>query len=118
MLKLIAVALISAVLTVGCASSSSRGDVVRIDATSKETADASFKSMMDGRSTSDQQKLAMAVLMLNMEGVKSAYDIVRNPELQEPSISRIKDKVAGLTADQIIELASRNPSVRIEAVGQ
>lgn len=114
MLRLAVVALVSSVLAVGCASSPTQADLVRIDATSRESAEASYRAMMKGRSVGDRQKLALAVLMLNIEGVKSAYEVVRDPELQAPSVGRIKDKVAGLTADQIIELAGRNPAARIE----
>lgn len=103
---------------VGCATAQPSNTPSRIDASSPEAAEASYKTMMKGRSGADQQKLALAVLMLNMEGVKSAHEVVQRPELQEPSISRIRDKVAGMTAEQIIERAAKNPSVRIEAAGQ
>ncbi|MFD0739920.1 hypothetical protein ACFQZQ_11605 [Lysobacter koreensis] len=118
MLKHVAVALISSALAVASASVPAQRGLVRIDATSSESAEASYKAMMRDRSAAEQQKLALAVLVLNMEGVESAREAMDNPELQSPSIGRIKDKVAGMTAKQIIETAARNPSVRIEVSGQ
>lgn len=108
------VVLICSLLAVACTTGPARRDAVRIDATSRESAEASYRAMMRGRTEPDQQKLAIAVLVLNMEGVKSAREVVGNRDLQSPSIGRIKDKVAGMTAEQIIELAGRNPSVHVE----
>lgn len=48
-----------------------------------------------------------------MEGVSSAYEVVNDPELQQPSIERIREKVAGMTADEIIRLSKRVTSVRV-----
>jgi len=118
MWKYPAVAVFSAVLILGCATVVTQQTTVRIDASSSQAAEASYKAMMKGRSQADQQKLGLAVLVLNMQGVKSAREVVNNPELQSPSIVRIRTKVAGMTAEQIIALAAKNPSVRIEAAGK
>lgn len=118
MLRPVVLSLINLLLVAACASAPTPGEMVRIDATSEATAATSYSAMMKGRSLTDQQKLAVAVLKLNLEGANSAYDVARNPELQNPTIGRIKDKVAGLTADQIIELADRTSSLRIEVSGQ
>ena len=118
MLKKIAVVMLSSALLLGCATTSVKRTAVRIDASSIESAETSYKAMMRDRSEPDQQKLALAVLMLNMEGVKSVYVVVGNPELQSPSIGRIRAKVAGMTAEEIMELAARNPSGRIEVLVQ
>lgn len=85
---------------------------IRIDATSDTTAQASFARMTTSLSPRKQQALQVAVLILNMEGVSSAYDVVNDPELQRPSIERIRDKVSGMTADEIIRLSKRVTSVR------
>ncbi|UNP29269.1 hypothetical protein [Lysobacter gummosus] len=113
MLKNVVAALILATLGI-CTSSLAQSPAIRIDATSSQSAESSYHSMMNGRSEDEQRKLALAVLVLNMEGVKSAHEVVKNSELDAPSISRIKDKVAGLTADEIVALASRSQSVRVE----
>jgi hypothetical protein len=118
MLKHIALLLLTFALSTACTAMPTQSDAVRIDSSSQEAAEASYKTMMKGRSEWENQKLALAVLMLNMAGVKSAYEVVGNPELQSPSIGRIKDKVAGMTADEIITLAARTSDVRIETPGQ
>ena len=103
MLKHFAVALLVSVLAVGCTTPAERS-AVRIDASSIESAEDSYKAMTRGQSHAKKQELAIAVLVLNMEGVTSAYEVVGNPELQSPSIGRIKDRVAGMTAAEIIAL--------------
>ena len=113
MLNQLAVALISSLLVAACASAPAQRDLVRLDATSKESAESSYRAMMRDRSESEQQQLAIAVLVLNMAGVNSASEAISTPELRSPSIVRIKDKVAGMTAQQIIEASKRNPSVRV-----
>ncbi len=105
-------AVVVAAALAGCATAGSGADVVRIDATSAETAEASYQAMMVGRSETEQQRLALAVLMLNLQGVKSAYDVVGT---DEGSVVPIRDKVAGLSADEIIALATRVKSPRVNA---
>ena len=66
--------------------------------------------MTEDAAPAKRQQLLIAMLKLNMVGIHSAYDVVNNPELQSFGISRVKDKVAGLTADEIIDLANSSPS--------
>lgn len=87
---------------------------IRIDATSDATAQASFARMTSSLSPRKQQALQIAVLTLNMEGVSSAYQVVNDPGLQRPSIERIRDKVSGMTADEIIRLSKRVKTVRAD----
>lgn len=86
---------------------------IRIDASTEASAKASFEAMTTSLSPRKQQALQIAVLVLNMDGVSSAYEAVNNPELQRPSIERIRDKVSGMTADEIIRLSKRVTSVRV-----
>lgn len=118
MWKPLAVVIFSVAMILGCTTVAAQHAADRIDSSSSQAAEASYKIMMEGRSQADQKKLALAVLVLNMQGVKSAFDVVNNPELESPSIVRIREKVAGMTAGQIIALAAKNPSVRIEATGK
>ncbi|MDE2036848.1 MAG: hypothetical protein KGI95_27600 [Pseudomonas sp.] len=118
MWKHLAVVVLSMAMIAGCAAVATQEASVRIDSSSPQAAEASYETMMKGRSEADRQKLALAVLMINMQGAKSAYDVVNNPDLQSPSIARIREKVAGMTAEQIIELAAKNPSVHMEATGK
>lgn len=85
---------------------------IRIDASTDASARVSFDRMTASLSPRKQQALQIAVLILNMEGVSSAYEVVNDPELQRPSIERIRDKVSGMTADEIIRLSKRVKSVR------
>ncbi|MBF6023410.1 DUF6694 family lipoprotein [Lysobacter niastensis] len=105
-------------LLTACASSPSRQAATRLDATSNESAEASFRKMSEELPGDDWQKLSMAMIAINLKGVQSAGEIVRNPELQRPSISRIKDEVAGMTAQEIIDYAAKVASGRMELRSQ
>lgn len=107
------IALVVAAALVSCATSGRDEDAVRIDATSVETAEASYRAMMVGRSVAQQQRLALAVLLLNLEGTRSANDLVGD---DQGSVGPIRNKVAGLSAEQIIALSARVKEPRIEAV--
>lgn len=85
---------------------------IRIDASTEATTRASIMQMTKSLSPRKQQALQIAVMLLNMEGVSSAYEVVNNPELQHPSIERIRDTVSGMTADEIIRLSKRVKTAR------
>jgi hypothetical protein len=87
---------------------------IRIDASSDAAANVSFGQMVDSLPARKRQQLQIAVLILNMEDVSSAYEVVNNPELQHPSIERIKGRVAGMTADEVIRLSKSVKTVRAE----
>ena len=70
--------------------------------------------MSDRLGAKQQQKLQIAILQINMIGVNSAYETMAHPELRKVSVARIKDKIAGMTADEIIDFANRNSAVKIE----
>jgi hypothetical protein len=93
---------------------------VRIDAASEQAADASYKQMVGTLSQRQQIELAVAVIQLNMAGKTSAYDVVSDKSLQSPTAGRIKDRIAGMSADEIIALshtaADVTTTVEIEAV--
>lgn len=89
-------------------------DEVHIDASSDAAAKSSFDQMLAEAAPDQRQKLIVAMLELNLVGVNSAYDVVSNPALRNPSVVRVKDKIAGLTASEIIELANHTSSVKAE----
>ena len=93
-------------------------DPVRIDASTDASAQASWDQLIAKAPRDKKQKLQIALVQLNLVGVNSAYEVVSNPALQSPSVSRIKDKIAGLTADEIIELANRTSTVKVQQSGQ
>ena len=91
---------------------------IRLDASSVEAAEASWKAMIDGTRGSKKQKLLEAMLKINLAGVKSPYEAVGNPELQTLGIARIKHQVAGMTADEIIEMGERVGTIKIDRSGE
>lgn len=118
MLKKTLVAAFVAVLVAGCATPGTGPAVARIDASTTATAEASYKAMLGKLPQAKQMQLSLAVLTINMIGVNSAKEVVNNPELQSPTIGRIKDRVAGMSAEEIIAYAAKNSTVRIEVSGQ
>ena len=91
---------------------------IRLDSTSDAAAEASWEKMTKAASPKKKQQLLIAMLQINMAGVQSAHEVVRNPELQSLGIARIKDKVSGLTADEIIELGGRVSTIRVQSAGK
>lgn len=87
---------------------------VRLDATSSASARESFGKMMDQSDARQRKALAIAILRINMEGVGSVQKAMADPSLQAFGVERIKDKVAGMTAAEIIALGERSSTVRIE----
>lgn len=118
MSKVIIVAVFITALLGGCATHKANPTVARIDSSTAASAEASYKAMINRLPQPKQMQLALAVTMINMIGVNSAHEVVANPELQSPSIGRIKDRVAGMSADEIIAYADRNSTVRIEIPSQ
>ena len=82
---------------------------LRFDGSSDAAAEASWTRMVNGAPAAQRQKLLIAMLKLNLDGVDSAYQVVGNPEFDELGIARIKDKIDGMTANEIIALAERVP---------
>lgn len=88
---------------------------VRIDGSTDAAAEASFKRMLKQAPTRKKQELHMAMLAVVMDDVGSAYELVQRPELKNPSIALVKERVDGMTADELIALA-KTSSVQLEAV--
>jgi hypothetical protein len=103
------------VLTIGgCTTSGAASAVTRIDASSVGAAEASYKVMAKRLPHSKQVELALAVLAINMIGVNSAAEAMSDPGLESPSIARIKDRVAGMSAAEIIDYAAKHSTIRME----
>ena len=100
---LAAVLAISATMGAGAALAN---DPIRIDGSSDQAAERSFRRMMQARDRDAQMQLAMAMLQINMAGVSSASEMLANPELRNPSITRIRGQVDGMTAEEMIALAA------------
>ncbi len=89
-------------------------DPVRIDASSGAAA-ASFARMIESLPKNERQELQIAILVLNMYGVSSVYEAIKDPALRHPSIERIRDRVAGMTADEIIGSSKEVTSIEVRA---
>ena len=114
MLKLLTAVVLAGALIAGCATNRSTAEEIRIDASSERSSEASYKAMQRNLSETKQQDLALAVLMIGLEDTKSASDAMKLPN---PSIANIRDKVADLTAEGIIQRAAQVKSIRIEYPG-
>lgn len=107
--RFLAVLIISVLATgIACAK-----EPIRLDASSDAAAESSWNRMTESVTPAKKQKLLVAMLQINLAGVNSAYEVAGNPELQRLGIARIKDKVANLNADEIIELGNRTASAQI-----
>lgn len=91
---------------------------VRIDATSDKSVEQSFKRMNDSLDKDAQIGLMTAIVKLNMVGIGSAEEMLADPGLRSPGPVRIKDRIAGLTAAEIIDLADKTSTVRVVTSGQ
>lgn len=109
MSKHLAVALVAA----GIACSALAQDSVTIDAQSEESAQRTYEQMFQRLPEGKRMELQMAILQLNMDGVGSASEMLADPELRNPGIKRIRARVAGMSADQIIAESKKVTSVRL-----
>jgi hypothetical protein len=99
-------------------SSFAWGGQIRIDGSSDDAANRSFQRMMSSLKPDKQQQLAVAFIQINMTGVNSVYEALNDPGLQHPSAARIKDKIAGMTASEIIEFARKTATAQVFIKGQ
>jgi hypothetical protein len=74
---------------------------IHLDAKSNASANASFQRMVTSLDTTQRSKLQQAPADLNKA------DTSADPKLPNPSAARIKDKIAGLNAQEIIDLAAK-----------
>ena len=81
---------------------------VCIDGTTDESARQSFAQMIAAASPEQGMVLQMAVFAIALDGIGSAHEVVARPELQNPSIDLIKDRVQGMSADEFIALAQKS----------
>lgn len=76
---------------------------IHIDASSDANANHSFQRMLTSLDGHKRDELSAAIVQLNKED-----DVASRPNGQHPSAARIKDKIGGLTADEIIALAQKS----------
>ena len=88
------------------------GQGIHIDASSDAAAEHSYQRMVNSLDGKNKENLVAAVIQLNMVGVNTASEAPA-----KPSAARIKDKIGGMTAAEIIDLAHRtatNTTVTVE----
>lgn len=90
------------------ASTAQAAAPVRIDGTTDENARQSFAQMTAAASPEQVMAVQMAVFAIALDGVGSAHEVVARPELQNPSIDLIKNRVQGMSADEFIALAQKS----------
>jgi hypothetical protein len=93
-------------------------DQVRIDGSSAAAADQSFQRMIKTLKPDDQQALVIALIQINLAGAQSAQDMLHNPNMQNPSAGQVRDKIAGMTAPEIIAFANRTATTKAFVEGQ
>jgi len=93
-----------ALLIASCASTTPT-HVARIEASTDQAALDSFGRMLQQVGPQRARELQVAVLLIAMDGVPSAQEALTRPVLRNPSIASIKERVSGMTADEIISLS-------------
>jgi hypothetical protein len=78
------------------------GQGIHIDGSSDAAANRSYQRMVNSLDGTKKDELVTAVLQLNLVGVETASDAPTNP-----SAARIRDRIGGMNASEIIDLAHR-----------
>ena len=81
---------------------------IRLDGSSETAANRSFQRMMQTLKPAEQQALVVAIVQINLIGVESAEEVAANPSLRQPSVARVRDRIAGMTAQEIIAYSKKN----------
>ena len=109
MTRLWAIRLLAILALVGCAAS----EPLRLDGSSDAAFERSWAKMQSSLSSGEQMQLAMAMLRIRLSGAKSAEEAFRATGSESITPLSIKSKVAGLSFQEIIELAEQT-SVKAE----
>ena len=99
-------AFVAAVLLIGCAHVPPR-DALRIDGSTPERFQASWDQLNRSLTPQQQTQLSLAILPIALGKYKSATDIPGS--LQGLGPQDIRTQVNGLTYDEIIALAQKQP---------
>ena len=98
--KYLSVGLLCATSLTGIAA-----EPLRIDGTTEETANERFRSMVEQATPEKRMALQGAMLLIVMDGVGSAAEMLARPELRSPSIALVRERVDGMTAEELIALS-------------
>jgi len=86
------------------------------DGATDETSKASIDAMQAGRSTAENREFLVAMLLIQLEDIRSAYEAMKNEDHLEPAA--FGRKVDGLTREQILERAAKSPTKVVESVDE
>lgn len=100
------------------ATGASAAEAIRIDGSSDAKATATFNRMVAAGDPARRQALLMAMIKINMDGVDSASEMLADPKLRNPSIANIRQRLDGMTADEILALADGIESTSVFIAGQ
>ena len=109
--------IVAAALALALACRSFAASPPRLDATSAQSAQTTWNGMLNAATPQVRQELLVAMLKINLAGVQSASDPAGTPPPGGFGIVRIKDKVAGMTAPEIISYANKVSTVKLESSG-
>jgi hypothetical protein len=112
------VARLLVVVFVAWGSIASCRDAIRIDGSSDAAADRSFQRMMESLKPDEQEMLSVALVQINLGDAQSVYDMLRDPNKQHPSAAHVRDKIAGMTASEIIDFARKTSTTKVIVKGQ
>ncbi len=80
-------------------------ETIRIDGTTEETAKVTYERMLDAASPEQARELRGAMIVIALDRIESAGEMLARPKLRNPSIGFIRSRVHGMTADEFIELS-------------
>ena len=97
------------ILALGLSGISGAGEVARIDASTDSSAQASWDYMYEGSSSEGKCHLRAALVQITSATAaeRGLHGLTLHAAMQDPSVVRIKDKLSGLSAEQIIELGQQ-----------
>ena len=84
-----------------------------IDGSTDAAAEASWARMLGAVDSRKRMELLTAMVAINLQGVESVYDVAGNEDLHKLSISRVREQLDGMTADEILAYAGEVSTVKI-----
>jgi len=111
----LAAALVALLLVAGTAHARK---TIRIDGSSDKSVEQSFNRMMKSLDDDGRTALMTAIIQLNLVGVSGAAEMLADPALRNPGPARIKTRIAGLSASEIVALARKTATTRVVIAGQ
>jgi hypothetical protein len=105
-------------VAITCLSVARAREPIRIDGSSDDAANRSFQRMMESLKPDEQEMLSVALVQINLGDAQSVYYMLRDPNKQHPSAAHVRDKIAGMTASEIVDFAKRTSTTKVIVKGQ